>query len=67
MPHGSLRRAGWDVAGEFAATLRVRTRLVYARSEEGRRVLLKAWTRSVATAMQKRSERTRCWNQVRLP
>lgn len=36
-------------------------KLVYTRTEEGRRVLLKARTHSLASAFQKRAERRTCW------
>src|SRR5207237_9026864 len=35
--------------------------LVYARTPEGRRMLLRARVHSVAGALQKRSERVSCW------
>lgn len=36
-------------------------KLVYARTEEGRKMLLKARTHSLAAAFQKRAERRTCW------
>jgi superfamily II DNA or RNA helicase len=36
-------------------------KLIYTRTEEGRRVLLKARTHSLASAFQKRAERRTCW------